>query len=137
MEKRRKPQYPEKTPNDELQKWPHTKARIFMPHLGLEAAPCHWWYALGGKTVVYSITPLASFFFSEEFSLLFEGSVQTASLTETDVMDKDAHAFQDAIIDDLEVKVEHRVLGPGSAGQPYQHPRHVYRLSGLVVRPPP
>ena len=28
---RRKPEYPEKTPHDELQKIPHTKARRFKP----------------------------------------------------------------------------------------------------------
>ena len=29
MKEGRKPQYPEKTPDDELQKMPHTKARKF------------------------------------------------------------------------------------------------------------
>ena len=29
MKEGRKPEYPEKTPNDELQKMPHTKARRF------------------------------------------------------------------------------------------------------------
>ena len=124
-----------KPPTASFRVKPHTKARIFQPCLGQEAAPWRGWHALGGKAVAHSGISLGSFFYSEEFSLLFKGSVQTASLTETDVMDKDAHTFQDAIIDDLEVKVEHRVLGLGSAGQPYQHPRNVYRLAGLVVRP--
>ena len=31
MKEGRKPEYPEKTPDDELQKMPHTKARRFKP----------------------------------------------------------------------------------------------------------
>ena len=34
----RKPEYPEKTPGDELQKMPHTKARRFKPQARLEPA---------------------------------------------------------------------------------------------------
>ena len=38
MKEGRKPEYPEKTPDDELQKMPHTKAR-------LEPAQKRWWQA--------------------------------------------------------------------------------------------
>ena len=38
MKEGRKPEYLEKTPGDELQKWPHTKARIFKPPERLEPA---------------------------------------------------------------------------------------------------
>ena len=36
MKEGRKPEYPEKTPYDELQKMPHTKARQFKPQPRLE-----------------------------------------------------------------------------------------------------
>ena len=36
MKEGRKPEYPEKTPDDELQKMPHTKARRFKPQARLE-----------------------------------------------------------------------------------------------------
>ena len=38
MKKRRKPEYLEKTPGDEFQKMPHTKARRFKPQARLEPA---------------------------------------------------------------------------------------------------
>ena len=38
MKKGRKPEYPEKTPGDELQKMPHTTARKFKPKARLEPA---------------------------------------------------------------------------------------------------
>ena len=38
MKDGRKPEYPEKTPGDELQKMPHTKARRFKPQARLEPA---------------------------------------------------------------------------------------------------
>ena len=38
MKERRKPEYPEKTPGDELHKMPHTKARRFKPQARLEPA---------------------------------------------------------------------------------------------------
>ena len=38
MKAGRKPEYPEKTPDDELQKMPHTKARKFIPQPRLEHA---------------------------------------------------------------------------------------------------
>ena len=36
MKEGRKPEYPEKTPGDELQKMPHTNARKFKPQARLE-----------------------------------------------------------------------------------------------------
>ena len=45
MKEGRKPEYPEKTPDDELQKMSHTKARTFKPQPGLEPALQHWWQA--------------------------------------------------------------------------------------------
>ena len=38
MKDGRKPEYPEKTPDDELQKMPHTKAKKFKPQLRLQPA---------------------------------------------------------------------------------------------------
>ena len=38
MKEGRKPEYPEKTPGDELQKMPHTTARRFKPQARLEPA---------------------------------------------------------------------------------------------------
>ena len=45
MKEGRKPEYPEKTPGDELQKMPHTTARRFKPRARLEPAQWHWWQA--------------------------------------------------------------------------------------------
>ena len=45
MKEGRKPEYPEKTPGDELQKVPHTKARRFKPQARLEPAQKYWWQA--------------------------------------------------------------------------------------------
>ena len=42
MKEMRKPEYPEKTPHDELQKIPYTKAGKFEPQPGLEPALLHW-----------------------------------------------------------------------------------------------
>ena len=42
MKEGRKPEYPEKTHRDELQKMPHTKARKFKPQARLEPALEHW-----------------------------------------------------------------------------------------------
>ena len=36
MKGRSKPEYPEKTPDDEVQKMPHTKARKFKPQASLK-----------------------------------------------------------------------------------------------------
>ena len=41
----REKEYPEKTPGDELQKMPHTKARRFKPQARLEPEQQHWWQA--------------------------------------------------------------------------------------------
>ena len=38
MKEERKPEHPEKTPSNELQKMPHTKARRFKPQARLEFA---------------------------------------------------------------------------------------------------
>ena len=38
MKEGRKPEYPEKTPDDEFQKMPHTKAKKFEPQARLEPA---------------------------------------------------------------------------------------------------
>ena len=38
MKEGTKPEHPEKTPDDELQKMPHTKARKFKPQPRLESA---------------------------------------------------------------------------------------------------
>ena len=41
MKEGRKPEYPEKIPDGELQKMPHTKAQIFQPMPRLEPALQH------------------------------------------------------------------------------------------------
>ena len=45
MKKGRKPEYLKKTPDDELQKMPHTKARKFKLQARFEPAQWHWWLA--------------------------------------------------------------------------------------------
>ena len=55
MKEGRKLEYPEKTPDDELQKMPHTKARKFKPQARLEPAQQHWWQAR--KVDLLTITP--------------------------------------------------------------------------------
>ena len=45
MNKRKKPEYPEKTLDDELQKVPHIRAGKFKPQLRLKPALQHWWQA--------------------------------------------------------------------------------------------
>ena len=45
MKEGKKPEYLEKTPGEELQKIPHTKAWRFKPQAGLEPALYHWWQA--------------------------------------------------------------------------------------------
>ena len=45
MKERRKPEYLEKTPDDEVQKMPPTKARKFKPQTRLEPPIQHWWHA--------------------------------------------------------------------------------------------
>ena len=51
----RKPEYPEKTHDDELPIMPHTKVRKFQAQPRLEPALQHWWQAR--KTDVLTITP--------------------------------------------------------------------------------
>ena len=55
MKEGRKPEYPEKIPDDELQKIPHTKARKFKPQPRLEPALQHRWQAK--KADVPTMTP--------------------------------------------------------------------------------
>ena len=43
MKEGRKAKYPEKTPGDELQNLPDTKARRFKAQARLEPAQQHWW----------------------------------------------------------------------------------------------
>ena len=50
MKEGREPEYPEKTPDDELQKMPHSKARIFKPQARLEPAQAR-------KADVLTVTP--------------------------------------------------------------------------------
>ena len=51
MKEGRKPEYLEKTPGDELQKMPHTKARRFKPQERLEPAQQHCGSHLFGLVV--------------------------------------------------------------------------------------
>ena len=55
MKEGRKPEYPEKTPGDELHKIPRTTARRFKPQARLEPAQQHWWQAR--KADVLTVTP--------------------------------------------------------------------------------
>ena len=55
MEEGRKPEYQEKTPEDELEKMPHTTARRFKPQARLEPAKKHWWQAR--KADMLTVTP--------------------------------------------------------------------------------
>ena len=58
MKEGRKPEYPEKTPDDKFQKMRHTKVRKFMPQPELEPALFHWWQAR--KADVLSMAPLVT-----------------------------------------------------------------------------
>ena len=62
MKEGRKPEYPEKTPDDVFQKMPHTKARKFKPQTRLEPAILHWWQAR--KADVLTITPRVAVYLS-------------------------------------------------------------------------
>ena len=55
MKEGRKPEYTEKTHDDELQKMAHTKARKFKPLGRLESALYHWWQ--GRKADALTVTP--------------------------------------------------------------------------------
>ena len=55
MKAGRKPEYPEKTPCDELQKVPYTKARKSKPQERVEPAQQHWWQ--GWKADLVTVTP--------------------------------------------------------------------------------
>ena len=51
----RKPEYPEKTPDNKLQKMPHTTAWRFKPQARLEPTQQHWWQAR--KADMLTVTP--------------------------------------------------------------------------------
>ena len=55
MKEGTKREYPEKTPDNKLQKLPHTKARKSKPQTRLDPALWHWWQAR--KADVLTITP--------------------------------------------------------------------------------
>ena len=55
MKEGRKPEYPEKTSGDELQKMPHTKAQRFKPKARLEPVQYRWWQAR--KADVLTVKP--------------------------------------------------------------------------------
>ena len=55
MKERRKPEYPEKSPGDDLQKMPHTKIQRFKPQARHEPAKWHWWQAR--KADMLTVTP--------------------------------------------------------------------------------
>ena len=59
MKEGRKPEYPEKTPDDELRKMSHTKARKCKPQARLE--PAHWWQARKGDvlTITSRVAPVS------------------------------------------------------------------------------
>ena len=67
MKEGRKPEHPEKTPGDELQKMPHTTARRFKPQARLE--PVHWWQAR--KADLLTVTPRVVFSFSSSSFFVF------------------------------------------------------------------
>ena len=71
MKEGRKPEYPEKTPGDELQKMPHTTARRFKPQARLQPAPQHWWQARKADMLI--ATPRVNI-----LSLLTETSSRTS-----------------------------------------------------------
>ena len=55
MKEGRKPEYPEKTPGDELQKMPLTTAQRLKPQARIEPAQLHWWQAR--KAGMLTVTP--------------------------------------------------------------------------------
>ena len=84
MKEGRKPECPEKTPDDELQKMPHTKARKFKPQPRLEPTLKHWWQAR--KADVLTVTPrvaLLSYFGPRHMDIKYAGhEPQTKFLTD-------------------------------------------------------
>ena len=55
MKEGKKPEYPEKTPSDELHKMPHATTRRFKPKARLEPVQQHWWRAR--KADMLTVTP--------------------------------------------------------------------------------
>ena len=49
--------FPKKTPDDELQKMPHTEARKFKPEPRLEPTLQHWWRSLARKADELTLAP--------------------------------------------------------------------------------
>ena len=50
-----KPEYPERTSDDEHKNMSHNTARNFKPQLGLEPTLSHWWQSLARKTDVLTV----------------------------------------------------------------------------------
>ena len=50
-----KPEYPEKTPGDELQKMPPTTARRFKSQARLEPVQWHWWQARKADMLIVTL----------------------------------------------------------------------------------
>ena len=63
MKEGRKQEYPEKTPNDELQKMPHTEARKFKPQPRHEHTLEHWWQARKADVLSHHASPRSVFLF--------------------------------------------------------------------------
>ena len=64
MKEGRKPEYPERTPGDELQKTLLTKTRKLKPQASLEPAQKHWWQVR--KADVQTVTPRVASLVHEE-----------------------------------------------------------------------
>ena len=87
MKEGRKPEYPEKTPGDEIQKMPHTTARRFKPQARLEPAQQHWLQARKADmlTVTPRVAPLCPSTLTLTWNCLFFGcltSQQHASVSQ-------------------------------------------------------
>ena len=122
MKEGRKPEYPEKTPNDELQKMPHTKARKFQPQgwvnphsgiggrLGKQACwPLHHaspFLCLGGRAVrrpPWELLLFVGCLRSQQHASVSQGWICsdnfTCCLTEIEVADQTFHLTQSQYAD--------------------------------------
>ena len=58
----RKPEFPEKDPEDQLQEMPHAEVRKFKPQPGPGPALQQWWQALDGQadplTIISRVAPI-------------------------------------------------------------------------------
>ena len=79
MKEGRKPEYPEKTPGDELQKMPHTTARRFKPQARLEPAQWHWWQVR--KAGMLTVTPRVAVVLRLVMAVLRSWRVDRRSIT--------------------------------------------------------